>query len=131
MAVRDLKRTVANLGKLLRHQPFNLQIRHTFFKHCKDLKRIVKRKKYLYKKEFYDKLIHWRESAPKQYWQYLNSLRNEDNTNKNMDIPTNFDELVNHFQSQGEPESFNLDFKKELKLMSHLVLIKLKNVLEN
>ena len=113
MAVRDLKRTVANWGKLLRHQPFNLQIRHTFFKHCKDLKRIVKRKKYLYKKEFYDKLIHWRESAPKQYWQYLNSLRNEDNTNKNMDIPTNFDELVNHFQSQGEPESFNLDIKKE------------------
>jgi FPC/CPF motif-containing protein YcgG len=51
--------------------------------------------------------------APKQYWQYLNSLRNEDNTNKNMDIPTNFDELVNHFQSQGEPESFNLDIKKE------------------
>jgi hypothetical protein len=45
MAVRDLKRTVTNLGKLLRHQPFNLQIRHTFFKHCKDLKRIVKRKK--------------------------------------------------------------------------------------
>jgi hypothetical protein len=40
-------------------------------------------------------------------------LRNEDNTNKNMDIPTNFDELVNHFQSQGEPESFNLDIKKE------------------
>ena len=31
-----------------------------------------------------------------------------------MDIPTNFDELVNHFQSQGEPESFNLDLKKEL-----------------
>ena len=31
-----------------------------------------------------------------------------------MDIPTNFDELVNHFQSQGEPESFNFDLKKEL-----------------
>ena len=45
---------------------------------------------------------------------FLNSLRNEDNTNKNMDISTNFDELVNHFQSQGEPESFNLDFKKRV-----------------
>jgi hypothetical protein len=29
-----------------------------------------------------------------------------------MDIPTNFDELVNHFQSEGEPESFNMDLKK-------------------
>ena len=45
---------------------------------------------------------------------FLNSLRNEDNTNKNMDISTNFDELINHFQSQGEPESFNLDFKKRV-----------------
>jgi hypothetical protein len=26
-----------------------------------------------------------------------------------MDIPTNFDELVNHFQSEGEPESFNME----------------------
>ena len=31
-----------------------------------------------------------------------------------MDISTNFDELINHFQSQGEPESFNLDFKKRV-----------------
>ena len=30
-----------------------------------------------------------------------------------MDIPTNFDELVNHFQSQGEPESVNMDLKKK------------------
>ena len=52
MAVRDLKRTVTNLGKLLRHQPFNLQIRHTFFKHCKVLKRIVKRKNIFIKKHF-------------------------------------------------------------------------------
>ena len=29
-----------------------------------------------------------------------------------MDIPTNFYELVNHFQSEGEPESFNMDLKK-------------------
>jgi hypothetical protein len=38
------------------------------------------------------------ESDPKQYWQYLNSLRNEENTNKNMDISTNFDELVKEFK---------------------------------
>ena len=38
MEVRDLKRIVTNLGKFLRHQPFNLQIRHTFFNTVKTSK---------------------------------------------------------------------------------------------
>jgi hypothetical protein len=38
-----------------------------------------------------------------------------------MDIPTNFDELVNHFQSQGEPESFNLDLRKMVIILLHFI----------
>lgn len=48
--IRDLKKTVTNLGIDLKRNPFNLQLKTKFYKHCKDLKKIVKQKKYLYKK---------------------------------------------------------------------------------
>ena len=34
---------------------------------------MIKRKKYLYKKSILDKLIHWKETDPKLYWQILNN----------------------------------------------------------
>ena len=113
--VRDLKKTVINLGNKLRLQPFNGQVKLAFFKHSKDLKKMVKRKKYLYKKAIYDKLLNWRESDPKAYWQFLNSLKN-DNIDKNKDtcIPSNFNNLAKHFQTQGDPNCYDKDFKKKI-----------------
>lgn len=111
--VRDLKKTVITLGNKLILQPFNGQVKLAFFKHSKDLKKMVKRKKYLYKKAIYDKLLNWRESDPKAYWQFLNSLKN-DNIDKNRDtcIPTDFNNLAKHTDKPFTSSEINKCIKK-------------------
>ena len=111
--VRDLKKTVLGLGHKLQQQPFNRQLKSSFFKYSKDLKKMIKRKKYLYQKSIYDKLINWRETDPKSYWQTLNSLRNNE-YNKDNDIPIDFENLEKHFQTQGEPQKFDSDFESKI-----------------
>ena len=64
----------------MKQQPYNLQIKNIFYKHCKNLKKMIKRKKYLYIKSILNKLIHWKETDLKLYWQILNNLRFEDDT---------------------------------------------------
>jgi hypothetical protein len=39
---------------------------------CKKLKKKVKNKKYQFTKGLYEKLLNWKETDPKQYWQVLN-----------------------------------------------------------
>jgi hypothetical protein len=63
------------LGTRMKNQPFNTKIKSDYFTHCKKLKKMVKRKKYLFQKELYDKLLNWKETNPKQYWEVLNSLK--------------------------------------------------------
>ena len=43
--IKDLKKTVIDLGKRMKQQPYNLQIKIIFYKHCKNLKKMIKRKK--------------------------------------------------------------------------------------
>jgi hypothetical protein len=65
---------------------------------------MIKRKKYLYKKSILDKLIHWKETDPKLCWQILNNLRFEgDNRNSSYDTHINWEQVTQHFQSQGKP----------------------------
>jgi hypothetical protein len=42
--IKDLRKTVTNSGIDLERNPFNLQLKTKFYKHCKDLKKIVKQK---------------------------------------------------------------------------------------
>jgi hypothetical protein len=42
--IKDLKKTVIDLGKPMKQQPYNLQIKNIFHKHCKNLKNLMKRK---------------------------------------------------------------------------------------
>jgi hypothetical protein len=43
--IKDLKKTVIDLGKWMKQQPYNLQIKNIFYKHCKNLKKMIKGKK--------------------------------------------------------------------------------------
>jgi len=51
---------------------------------------MVKNKKYQFTKGLYEKLLNWKETDPKQYWQVLNSLKKGDNSSKNPEIQVNF-----------------------------------------
>jgi hypothetical protein len=50
---------------------------------------MAKRKKYLFQKELYDKLLNWKETNPKQYWKVLNFLKKSNSTNKTAEILVN------------------------------------------
>ena len=52
--IKDLRKTVTNSDIDLERNPFNLQLKTKVYKHYKDLEKIVKQKKYLYKKELYE-----------------------------------------------------------------------------
>ena len=111
--LKDLKKTVAELGKQMRQHPYDLQIRSSFFKYSKDLKKMVKRKKYLFKKDIFDKLLKWQEKDPKKYWELINSLKNNNRSNKNnSELTLDFDTLSQHFQTQGNPSKVNENFSK-------------------
>ena len=114
--LKDLKKTVADLGKKMRQHPYNVQIRSSFFKYSMDLKKMVKRKKYLFKKEIFDKLLNWQEKDPKKYWELVNSLKYDNNRNKNnIELSLDFDTFKKHFQTQGNPSKVNEEFSLKIE----------------
>ncbi|CAG2201512.1 unnamed protein product [Mytilus edulis] len=69
--VRDLKKTIKAKGAKLRREPFNLELKCKFFTHAKKLKKLVKRKKIIFKKNLYETLTNLQENDPKKYWELL------------------------------------------------------------
>ena len=56
---------------------------------------MIKRKKYLYKKSILNKLMHWKETDLKLYWQILNNLRFEDDTrNSSYETHINWEQVT-------------------------------------
>ena len=106
----DLKKTVIHYGNLLQKQPFNLTLRASFFKYSKDCKKLIKKKKRLYKNELFDKLLNLRDEDPKEYWKLLKLLKYED-SNKQVEIQAGFPEMIKHFKNQGQSYDFDSDFK--------------------
>ena len=116
---KDLKKTVLDLGSEVKKQRFNLQLRVNYFTHCKKLKKKVKNKKYQFTKGLYEKLLNWKETDPKQYWQVLNSLKKGDKSSKNPEIQVNFEKIIEHFKSQGSCKNYNVSLKN--KVENHII----------
>jgi hypothetical protein len=52
-------------------------------------------------KELFDKLSALRDTDSKQYWKLLKSLKYEDSS-KNIELQDGFEDLIDHFKSQGD-----------------------------
>ena len=89
----DLKKTVSQLGNLLKKQPFNLNLKNNFLTRSKECKKLTKKKTKQYKKELFDKLSALRDTDPKQYWKLLKSLKYEDSS-KNIELQDGFEDFV-------------------------------------
>ena len=100
-----------------------MNIRYNFFKHCKELKKMVKRKKYLYTKSIFDQLKNWKETDSKLYWQFLNSIRKDSNKKSSNINKLPKDGLAQHFQSQGKPEYYNYNINKHVNDKSKIIEI--------
>jgi hypothetical protein len=103
----DLKKTVSQLGNLLKKQPFNLNLENNLLTRSKECKKLIKKKTKQYKKELFDKLSALRDTDPKQYWKLLKSLKYEDSS-KNIELQDGFEDLIDHFKSQGDTSDFGL-----------------------
>ena len=98
----------------MRQHPYNLQIRQNFMKHCKDLKKMIKRKKYLFRKEILDKLLNWKETDPKQYWQMIKLLKKSENRQETI-VDFQTEQLEKHIKTQGKPNKINGDFTAKIE----------------
>ncbi|CAC5389184.1 unnamed protein product [Mytilus coruscus] len=110
----DVKKTVSNLAKLLRINPYNLNLRNNFLGHCKLCKKLIKRKKNKFKKEIFSKLSALRDTDPKQYLKLLKSLKYE-NTNNKIKLQAGFPEIIDHFKHQGETVNYDKEFKTKIE----------------
>jgi hypothetical protein len=70
----------------------------------------------------YEKLLNWKETDPKQYWQVLNSLKKGDNSSKNPEIQVNVEKIIEHFKSQGSCKNYNVNLKN--KVENHIIQYK-------
>jgi hypothetical protein len=71
----------------------------------------------------YEKLLNWKETDPKQYWQVLNSLKKGDNSSKNPEIQVKFENIIEHFKSQGKNYNVNLKNKVENHIIQYKNLL--------
>ncbi|CAC5391085.1 unnamed protein product [Mytilus coruscus] len=86
----DVKKTVSNLAKLLRINPYNLNLRNNFLGHS------------------------LRDTDPKQYWKLSKSLKYE-NTNNKIELQAGFPEIIDHFKHQGETVNYDKEFETKIE----------------
>jgi hypothetical protein len=98
----------------LKKQPFNLNLKNNFLTRSKECKKLIKKKTKQYKKELFDKLSALRDTDPKQYWKLLKSLKYEDSS-KTIELQDGFEDLVDHFKSQGDTSDFDREFKDKIE----------------
>ncbi|CAG2240181.1 unnamed protein product [Mytilus edulis] len=112
--VRDLKKTIKAIGAKLRREPFNLELKCNFFTHAKKLKKLVKRKKIIFKKNLYETLTNLQENDPKKYWELLKKLKNED-TKQDDCSNIKLNNYEEHFQNLGKAEKYGNSFREKIK----------------
>jgi hypothetical protein len=62
------------LGKQLRNDPYNNQLKQKYFYQLKCFRKIVKQKKYAYKQHIFDQLSDSMEKKPAEFWKILKSF---------------------------------------------------------
>jgi hypothetical protein len=108
-----LRRTVKNLGKKLHKQPRNNPLREAFFREKKRYKKLIKRKRHLFKDQCIRKLEEMIASDPKEYWDTLKRLKNECSEHKDTAEYISLDEWKDHFQGIYDKPTVTNDFLKE------------------
>ena len=94
--ISRFKKNCNPYGQNIEKATLQSALRHNFLKHCKQCKKLIKKKRNLFSKEIFDKLSTLRDSDPKQYWKLLKSLKHEESNNK-IELQAGFPEIIKHF----------------------------------
>ena len=73
--LRDLKKSVSFLASLLQNNPYNTQLRKSYFETLTKYNKLRKKKARSFKAKLFQELNEARESNPTFYWKLLNRLR--------------------------------------------------------
>ena len=110
--LRNLKSKINYIGKQLKNKPFDKTLRNNYFCTAKELKRLAKRKKYEYQQNFVKDLFNCSTDNPQKFWKLLKSNKGNHNLNK---LELDSDLLRDHFQTQGNFKSTNIDFERQIE----------------
>lgn len=129
--LKKMKKTVDDKGKIYAKYPNDPIVSGSFYKIRKEYSKLCKRKYREFKQDLISKIDSLHQNDPKQYWEILNSLRNDyqdstdskitpeewvshfSNLNKTKQEYTNRVEIMNELLKQKEKikQFSNLDFK--------------------
>ena len=86
------------LGRKLRKVNSTHEQRQVFFRKKRELKKMAKRKKQLFKQFILDQLNDLSDGNPKQYWQLVKSLKDLENQSSSNGPPITPEEWIKHFK---------------------------------
>jgi len=116
ISVYEQKKSLNFLGKQLRKNPYNNQLKQKYFYQLKCFRKIVKQKKYAYKQHIFDQLSDSMEKNPAEFWKILKSLDNKklDQNSELKELFNDIEKTVKHVQDQGRCKNNNETFKNQI-----------------
>ncbi|MCU7800906.1 MAG: reverse transcriptase family protein [gamma proteobacterium symbiont of Lucinoma myriamae] len=94
-----LRREVIRLGRKLCRSSITHEQRLVFFKKKKELKKIIKLKKNLFRQSILTQLSNLSENNPKQYWNLVKELKELDADSSSNKTPVASEEWIKHFSN--------------------------------
>ena len=93
-----LRKEVIKLGRKLCKVNSTHEQRQVFFRKKRELKKLAKHKKQLFKQFILDQLNDLSDGNPKQYWQLVKSLKDLENQSSSNGSPITPEEWIKHFK---------------------------------
>ena len=85
--LKDLKKTVIQNGRILQQHPYNTNYRKKYYETLTKYNKLRKRKARQFKADMIKKLNYLQTTNPSDYWKLLKEIRNENHSNKILNIP--------------------------------------------
>ena len=93
------RRTLNHTAQKLFNQPFNKNLRNSYFKHYTEHRKLLKFKSKNVKKKIIGQLDELETKDPKQYWKLVNSLKDVDNQTSGPELGIDSDSWSDYFQN--------------------------------
>ncbi|MEW8547303.1 MAG: hypothetical protein AB2693_27665, partial [Candidatus Thiodiazotropha sp.] len=93
------RRDLTSIARNMFNQPFNLLLRNTYFKHYREYRKLVKFKKKNFKNKIVKQLDALENKDPKQYWNLVNSLKEECCKNNGPELSIDSESWLGYFQN--------------------------------
>jgi hypothetical protein len=92
-----MRKEMRSLGKAVRRNPYNLNLREKFVYQSRKYKKMLRKKEKEYREKILSNLCSLESTNPKQFWSLVNKLKTSDSNSEGSDIES--DRWVEHFET--------------------------------